>query len=69
MNHFVSRDWAAVWPPMRREAHYGDRVVACFAERPASLHRMLDEAVRRNPEGVALVCGEERLSYRQLLER
>ena len=61
----------AEWPfdpeTVRAEAHYGDRVVACFAERPASLHQMLDEALRRNPDGDALVCGDERLSYRQLV--
>ncbi len=69
MTHFVSSDWAGIWPPMRLEAHYGDRVIACFAERPASLHRMLEQAVQRNPDGVALVCGDERLSYRELLDR
>ena len=67
--HFVSPDWGSVWPTMRQEAHYGDRVVACFAERPASLHQLLDEALRRNPDGDALVCGDERLTYRQLLEQ
>jgi long-chain acyl-CoA synthetase len=66
MSHFVSSDWGRLWPTMRQEAHYGDRVVACFAERPASLQQMLDQAVRRNPDGDALVCGEQRLSYRQL---
>ena len=67
--HFVSPDWGSVWPTMRQEAHYGDRVVACFAERPASLHQLLDEALCRNPDGDALVCGDERLTYRQLLEQ
>ena len=69
MSQFVSSDWDGIWPPMRQEAHYGDRVVACFAERPASLHQMLADAQRRNPDGDALVCGEVRLTYRQLMER
>lgn len=69
MSHFVSPDWSTLWPPMRQEAHYGDRVVSCFAERPASLQQLLDEAVSRNPDGDALVCDEQRLSYRQLLDR
>ncbi len=69
MNHFVSTDWGSLWPAMRQEVHYGDRVVACFTERPASLHQMLAEALCRNPDGDALVCGEQRLSYRQLLEK
>ena len=59
--------WQDIWPPRRLEAHYGDRVVACFAERPASVFAMLQEAVARNPDGDALVCGDERLSYRELL--
>ena len=67
MTHFVSPDWGSLWPAMRQEAHYGDRVVACFAERPASLHQMLEEALRRNPDGDALVGGDERLTYRQLM--
>lgn len=69
MNHFISTDWGSIWPATRHEAHYGDRVVTCFAERPSSLYQMLEDALRRNPDGVALVCGEERLSYRQLLEQ
>ena len=69
MSHFVSPDWAGLWPAMRQEAHYGDRVVACFAERPASLHQLLDEALCRNPDGDALVCGDERLTYRQLQQQ
>ena len=31
-------------PAMRREGVYGDRVVRCFAERPASLHALLKRA-------------------------
>ncbi len=61
--------WEDIWPPMRLEAHYSDRVVACFAERPASIHAMLMEAVQRNPHGDALVCGAQRLTYTALLEQ
>ena len=64
MNH-----WGEIWPAMRMEAHYGDRVVRCFATRPPSVYAMLQDAVRRNPEGDALVCGAERLDYRELLAR
>lgn len=59
--------WQDIWPPRRLEAHYGDRVVACFADRPRSVHHMLLEAVARNPDGDALVCGDARLTYRELL--
>ena len=68
-SNFVSPDWRDIWPPRRAETHYGDRVVACFAERPASLHAMFETAVARNPDGDALVCGAERLTYRELLAR
>ncbi|WP_252511232.1 class I adenylate-forming enzyme family protein [Phreatobacter aquaticus] len=58
-------------PPavLRREAHFGDRVIACFAERPTSVHGMIAEALARNPDGEAVVCGDERLTYRSLVER
>ncbi len=59
--------WQDIWPPLRHEAHYGDRVVRCFRDRPASVHAMLLEAVQRNPDGDALVCADERLTYRELL--
>ena len=59
--------WGNTWPETRDEAHFGDRVVRCFAERPASMLDMLHQAVQCNPEGEALVCGDERLNYRELL--
>ena len=46
-------------PPMRLEARFGDRVVPAFCERPKSLWAMVADAVARNPEGEALVCGEQ----------
>ena len=60
--------WGEIWPATRVEAHYGDRVVRCFADRPSSVHAMLLEAVQGNPDGIALVCGEHRLSYSELLD-
>lgn len=54
---------AADGPLLRLEAHFGDRVVSCFAERPGSLYALLEGAVRRNGSGEALVCGETRMSY------
>jgi acyl-CoA synthetase (AMP-forming)/AMP-acid ligase II len=53
-------------PAMRLEAHYGDRVISCFAERPAGLFGVFADAVRRNPNGEAIVCGERRLTWREL---
>ena len=53
-------------PVIRREVHFGDRVVRCFAARPAHLAQMLAQAVARRPEGDALVCGELHLTWREL---
>ena len=30
--------WATKAPPMRHEAHFGDRVVRCFVTRPCSIN-------------------------------
>ena len=54
------------FPPLRRERHYGGRVVRCFAGRPAHVDAMLREAVARGGERTALVCGGTRLTYRAL---
>jgi acyl-CoA synthetase (AMP-forming)/AMP-acid ligase II len=53
-------------PTMRLEAHYGDRVIACFAERPAGFFDLFATAARRNPEGEAIVCAAQRISWRVL---
>ena len=62
-------DWGDLWPEMRLEAHFGDRVVPCFLDRPQSLYALLHEAAKTNPSGEALVCGSERLSYAELLKQ
>ncbi|MCK8785349.1 AMP-binding protein [Roseomonas sp. NAR14] len=56
-------------PEIRPEAHFGDRVVRCFAPRPPDLHALLAEAAARNPEGEALVQGDARLTYAALESR
>jgi hypothetical protein len=53
-------------PQLRLEAHFGDRVVACFPDRPQSLYALLAEAVARRPDGEAVVCEETRLTYGDL---
>jgi acyl-CoA synthetase (AMP-forming)/AMP-acid ligase II len=52
--------------PLRHETHYGNRVVRCFAQRPAHIDAMFREAAARHPERDALVLGDERISYRAL---
>jgi len=57
------------YPPMRNEVHFGDRVVPVFRERPRSIWEMVAAAAARNPDGEALVCGSERLSWREVVAR
>ena len=59
MNHW--REFAV--PPMRYEAQHGDRVVRCFAGRPAGLFAMFAESVARRPDSEALVFAHQRWSY------
>ncbi|HEX5794287.1 MAG TPA: AMP-binding protein [Geminicoccaceae bacterium] len=56
-------------PAIRHELHFGDRLLRCFAERPRSLYGLLETAVLRDPDGVALIDGGARISYRALAER
>jgi len=58
--------WLGVVPALRAERHFDDRVVRCFAVRPTSTHALLADAAATNPDGEAVVCGDERLSYRCL---
>jgi acyl-CoA synthetase (AMP-forming)/AMP-acid ligase II len=53
-------------PAMRLEGHYGDRVIQCFVDRPRGLFDLFADAVRRNPEGEAIVFGEQRISWGEL---
>ncbi|HEU0160731.1 MAG TPA: class I adenylate-forming enzyme family protein, partial [Hyphomicrobiaceae bacterium] len=63
----VERAWLGEVPPMRSERHYGNRVMRCFVERPGNAFELLSAAAARNGDGEAIVCGAERLSYRQVL--
>ncbi len=51
---------------MRAEALYGDRVVRCFAERPASLHAMFERARATRASFDAIVFEGRRWSYAQV---
>ena len=59
------RDYAI--PAMRLEARFGDRVVPAFCRRPGSIWAMVSEAAARNPDGEALVCGERRVNWRDVV--
>ncbi|MGI6852904.1 class I adenylate-forming enzyme family protein [Mesorhizobium sp. 1B3] len=57
------------FPATRYETLYGERVVRCFPDRPASLDAMFRATIERSAEEVAIVLGEERITYRAFGER
>lgn len=57
------------YPDTRLEVHYGDRILRCFVERPATIDQVFREAVARAPDRTALVLGRERLAYAELDRR
>jgi acyl-CoA synthetase (AMP-forming)/AMP-acid ligase II len=63
-------DWSRVSiPPMQREARFGDRVVPAFCQRPRSIWAMVVDAVSRNPDGEALICGDRRMTWREVAQQ
>lgn len=52
-------------PAMRFEAHFGDRLVRCFVDRPQSFYATFAAALAINPDGLALVCNGGRWTYRE----
>src|SRR4051812_32911605 len=63
-------DWSRVSiPPLQREARFGDRVVPAFCERPRSVWAMVADAASRNPDGEALICGDRRMTWREVMRQ
>ena len=63
-------DWSQhAIPPMRLEPRFGDRIVPAFCERPKSIPAMVAEAVARNGDGEALVCGDRRMTWREVAQQ
>jgi long-chain acyl-CoA synthetase len=58
--------WRASMPPTQLEAHFGDRAVRCFVDRPRNVNALFARALARNQEGEALVCGDQRQTWRAL---
>ncbi|HEX4507721.1 MAG TPA: class I adenylate-forming enzyme family protein [Alphaproteobacteria bacterium] len=50
-------------PAMRYEAHYGDRVARCFANRPMGVDQILRDTVALRPDAEALVDNGRRFTY------
>ncbi len=63
----TQQHWAAFdVPAIRHEAHFNDRVVRCFAERPASFHQMYADALAAHPARRAIVFDGAALTYQAL---
>src|SRR5260221_5996275 len=63
-------DWSHDFiPAMQLEARFGDRVVPAFCERPKSIWAMVAAAAAENPDGEALVCGERRMTWREVAQQ
>jgi long-chain acyl-CoA synthetase len=63
-------DWSRYSiPAMQLEARFGDRVVPAFCDRPRSIWAMVSDAASRNPDGEALVCGDRRLTWRDVAQQ
>jgi long-chain acyl-CoA synthetase len=56
-------------PEMRLEPRFGDRVVPAFCERPGNVWAMIAEAAARDPDAEALVCGNRRMSWREVVRQ
>src|SRR5260370_7131360 len=52
---------------MRLVASVGDRVVEAFCERTKSIWAMVADVGDRNPDGEALVCGDRRMTWREVV--
>ena len=52
----------------RLEARFGDRLVPAFCERPSNIWQMIADAAARKPDGEALVCGDRRMTWREVTE-
>ncbi len=58
--------WGEAMSEMRREVHFGSRVMQCFNPRPVHVAQMLDHALADRPDTEALVFESLRLSWRGL---
>ena len=66
----TARHWRDLQPvEIRRETHFNDRVVWCFAERPRSVHQLFADTAASHPDQDALVGEEGRLCYTDLARR
>jgi long-chain acyl-CoA synthetase len=62
-------DWNDLDITVRREVHFGDRIVHCIANRPATYFDMIEKATAERPHAEALISGDLRLTWIQLRDR
>ena len=63
-------DWSRYpIPAMQLEARFDDRVVPAFCQRPRSVWAMVSDAAANNPDGEALVCGDRRMTWRDVAQQ
>jgi long-chain acyl-CoA synthetase len=63
-------DWSQYpIPAMELQARFGDRVVPVFCERPKSIWAMVSDAAVKNPDGEALICGDRRMNWREVVQQ
>ncbi|MEN2980551.1 class I adenylate-forming enzyme family protein [Tistrella bauzanensis] len=55
-------------PTIRRELHFGDRILSCYADRPADLTALLRDSFARLPDAEAVIDGDRRITYATLDE-
>ncbi|MFC4260840.1 class I adenylate-forming enzyme family protein [Marinobacter lacisalsi] len=53
----------------RYEHHFGDRIIRCYQERPASVLDSFLASVERAPDADCIVCEGQRLSYQQVADQ
>jgi acyl-CoA synthetase (AMP-forming)/AMP-acid ligase II len=53
-------------PATRFESHHGDRVVLCFADRPANVDQILRETVAKHGTRDAIIDGSRRYTFNEL---
>ncbi|MFM9427417.1 long-chain acyl-CoA synthetase [Variovorax sp. GrIS 2.14] len=58
--------WGETMSEMRREVHFGDRVVRCFTPRRVHVAQLVADVLAARPDAEALVIGPLRLTWRGL---
>lgn len=58
--------WKDLEIQVQHELHYGNRILRCIADRPATFFDMIEKISAERPDAEALIVDELRLTWRQL---